>query len=301
MIAHFDDFCLWTYVLVDDMSQVLERHLRRPGPEPACSDSELIAICLIGECLGWDVETELLSHMQAHRDKFPILPEQSRFNRRRRNLMWIINEMRRMMLAQMDLFWDEQCVLDSLPIPVVQFHLAPQSRGNWSAHGANYGKVSSKKMTVFGFKLHMLITIGGLILDFELAPASVGDLAIGRELLEEHCNRIVIGDKAYISAAVADELWQHNRIRLLTKPRSNQKKQLSASARRLYDSVRQIIETVNSQLGAQFSIETNHAHTFRGLCARLYTKLTAHTLCIYINRLLGVHDYLQIKKLAFPN
>ena len=301
MIAHFDDFCLWAYVLVDDMCQVLERHLRRPGPEPACSDSELIAICLIGECLGWDVETELLSHMQAHRDKFPILPEQSRFNRRRRNLMWIINEMRRMMLAQMDLFGDEQCVLDSLPIPVVQFHLAPQSRGDWPAHGANYGKVSSKKMTIFGFKLHMLITIGGLILDFELAPASVGDLAIGRELLEEHCNRIVIGDKAYVSAPVADELWQHNRIRLLTKPRSNQKKQISASARRLYNSVRQIIETVNSQLVAQFSIETNHAHSFRGLCTRLYTKLTAHTLCIYINRLLGVHDYLQIKILAFPN
>ena len=301
MIAHFDDFCLWVYVLVDDMCKELEEQLRRPGPEPECSDSELIAICLIGECLGWDVETELLSHMQAHKDKFPILPEQSRFNRRRRNLMWIINEMRRMMLAQMELFRDEQCVLDSMPIPVVQFHLAPQSRGDWPVHGANYGKVSSKKMTIFGFKLHMLITMGGLILDFELAPASVGDLAIGRELLEEHDNRIVIGDKAYVSAPVADELWQSNRIRLLTKPRSNQKKQISASARRLYNSVRQIIETVNSQLSAQFSIETNHAHTYRGLCARLYTKLTAHTMCIYINRLLGVHDFLQIKKLAFPN
>ena len=239
--------------------------------------------------------------MQAHQDKFPILPEQSRFNRRRRKLMWIINEMRRMMLARMELIWDEQCVVDSLPIPVVQFHLAPQSRGDWPAYGANYGHVSSKKMTIFGFKLHMLITIGGLILDFELAPASVGDLAIGRELLEEHYNRIVIGDKAYVSAPVADELWQNNRIRLLTKPRSNQRKQISASVRRLYNSVRQIIETVTSQLSAQFSIETNHAHTFRGLCARLYTKLTAHTLCIYINRLLGEHDYLQIKKLAFPN
>ena len=52
MIAHLDDFCLWVYVLVDDMCQALERHLRRPGPKPACSDSELIAICLIGECLG---------------------------------------------------------------------------------------------------------------------------------------------------------------------------------------------------------------------------------------------------------
>jgi len=133
--------------------------------------------------------------------------------------MRIINEMRRMMLARMELFRDEQCVDDSLPIPVAQFHLAPQSRGDWRVHGANYGKVSSKKMIIFGYKLHMLITLGGLILDFELAPASVGDLAIGRELLQEHGNRIVIGDKAYVSAPVADELWQHNRIRLLTKPR----------------------------------------------------------------------------------
>ena len=52
-------------------------------------------------------------------------------------------------------------------------------------------------------------------------------------------------------------------------------------------SVRQIVETVNDQLTEQFHIETNHAHTFWGLCTRLYAKLTAHTLCIYINRQLG--------------
>ena len=301
MIAHFDDFCLWVYVLVDDMCKELEGHLRRPGPEPECSDSELIAICLIGECLGWDVESELLSHMQAHRDKFPIIPEQSRFNRRRRNLMWIINEMRRMMLARMEIYRDAHCVIDSLPIPVVQFHLAPQARAKWSDWGADFGPVPSKKMMIFGFKLHLLTTMGGLIIDFELAPANERDLAIGRELLAEHDNRIVIGDKAYVSAPAAEELWQDNRIRLLTKPRKNQKKQISAFLSRLYDSVRQIIETVTGQLNAQFSIETNHAHTLRGLCARLYTKLTAHTLCIHIDRLLGVPDCLQIKQLAFPN
>ena len=301
MIAHVDDFCLWVYVLVDDMYKELEGHLRRPGPRPTCSDSELIAICLIGECLGWDVETELLSHMQAHRDKFPIIPEQSRFNRRRRNLMGVINEMRRMMLARMDLYWDEHCVVDSLPIPVVQFHLAPQSRIKWSDWGADYGPVPSKKIMIFGFKLHMLITMGGLIIDFVLAPANERDLAVGRELLAEHENRIVIGDKAYVSAPAAEELWQYNRIRLLTKPRKNQKKQIPARFSRLYDSVRQMIETVTSQLTAQFSIETNRAHTLWGLCARLYTKLTAHTLCIFINRLLGVPDYLQIKQLAFHN
>ena len=50
------------------------------------------------------------------------------------------------------------------------------------------------------------------------------------------------------------------------------------------------IETVNSQLAAQLNIETNHAHTFQCLCARLYIELTAHTLYIFINRPMGVHD-----------
>jgi hypothetical protein len=59
--------------------------------------------------------------------------------------------------------------------------------------------------------------------------------------------------------------------------------------------------TVNGQLTAQFNVEKNRAHTFYGLAARLYTKLTAHTLCTYINRLLDKADVLQIKQLAFPN
>ena len=62
-----------------------------------------------------------------------------------------------------------------------------------------------------------------------------------------------------------------------------------------------LIETVNNQLSEQFDIERNRAHSFWGLCARLYTKLTAHTICIYINRLLGNPEPLHIKALAFPN
>ncbi len=82
-------------------------------------------------------------------------------------------------------------------------------------------------------------------------------MAVRRELLAENDNRIVIGDKAYVSAPAAEELWQYNRIRLLTKPRKYRKKQIPAFISRLYDAVRQIIETVTSQLNAQFSIETN--------------------------------------------
>jgi hypothetical protein len=301
MINEFDDFCTWMYVIVDDIWRMIGPLFRRPGPEPECSDSELLTLSLVGESRGWDVETEMLSYWQEHTDLFPHIPSQSRFNRRRRNLMLAFNLIRRVVLHSLDLARDKQCLIDSLPVPVLQFYLVPGSTGDWQAFGATYGKVSSKKETIFGFKLHLLITMGGLILDFELAPANATDLEVGFELLSEHTDLQVLGDKGYISAAKAAELWQQNRLRLRTLPRRNQKHQLPAEVQHLYNAVRQLIETVNGQLSEQFHIEINHAHTFWGLCTRLYTKLTAHTLCIYLNRLLGKPDFLQIKALAFPN
>lgn len=109
-----------------------------------------------------------------------------------------------------------------------------------------------------------------------------------------------IGDKAYISSSVSEELAERN-IRLLTLPRRNQKEQISREAQRLINCLRQLVETVNGQLAQQFNIEKNHAHSFWGLCTRLYSKLTAHTLCVYINRLQGKPEFLQIKALSFPN
>jgi hypothetical protein len=259
-------------------------------------------MALIGECRGWALETEMLSQWQEHRDLFPVIPTQSRFNRRRRGLMQAFNLIRRVILHSLDIAQDHQCVVDSLPVPMVQFRLVPfaPSSGDWKASGSTYGKVPSKKQTIFGYKLHLLIAMNGVILDFELAPANECDLEVGFELLSEHTDLQVLGDKAYISAEKAAHLWQHNRIQLTTIPRQNQHKQLPRHLRRLYNSIRQMIETVNAQLSSQFQIEINHAHSFWGLCTRLYTKLAAHTLCIYLNRLIGKPAFLQIKALAFP-
>ena len=143
--------------------------------------------------------------------------------------------------------------------------------------------------------------MGGLILDFVLAPANATDLEVGFELLSEPTDLDVLGDKGYIGAEKAAELLEKNRVRLQTLPRSNQKKQLPPTIQHLFNAIRQMIETVNGQLSEQFQIEKNHAHTFWGLVTRLSTKLTAQTLCIYINRLLGKPEFLQIKSLAFPN
>jgi hypothetical protein len=300
MITDFDDFCTWMFVLIDDIWQVLAPFYKRPGPQPECSDSELMTMAIVGECREWDKETNLLAEWQGYRHLFPVLPERSRFNRRRRNLMGALNHIRQMVLQVLDVAQDGQCVIDSLPLPVVQFHLVPSSTGDWAAHGATFGYCATKKQTIYGYRLHLLITVGGAIVEFVLTSANADEREAAQDMLQDRHDLLVIGDKGYIKAALAEELWQRCRIRLLTLPRSNQQDQLPAEVRRLINQMRQIIETVNGQLTEQFQIERNHAHSFWGLCARLYTKLTAHTLCIYLNRLLGNPDWLQIKALAFP-
>ncbi len=119
--------------------------------------------------------------------------------------------------------------------------------------------------------------------------------------LAEHADLQVLGDKGYISRPAAADLRAERTIALLTVPRSNQRARPSAAFCHLPAHLRQLIETVNSQLALQLPIETNHAHSFRGLAARLYTKHTAHTLCVWLNRLLGVADVLHLKALAFPH
>jgi len=69
---------------------------------------------------------------------FPRIPSQSRFNRRRCNLMLAFNLIRRTVLQLLDVAQDTQCVIDSLPIPVVQFYLVPSSTGDWKAYQATY-------------------------------------------------------------------------------------------------------------------------------------------------------------------
>lgn len=128
----------------------------------------------------------------------------------------------------------------------------------------------------------------------------VTNLEVSFDLLNDNTNLDILGDKGYISADKATELFKMNRLGLRTLPRNNQKKQLPSEIRHLFNAVRQIVEIVNGLLHEQFNIEKNHGDTFWGLMTRLYTKLTAHTMCLFINRLLGKSELLQIKSLAFP-
>jgi hypothetical protein len=69
---------------------------------------------------------------------------------------------------------------------VVQFHQVPSSTGDWKVYEATFGKAITKKQTFFGYCLHLMITLGGLILDFVLTAANCTDLEVCFELLSEH-------------------------------------------------------------------------------------------------------------------
>lgn len=252
MIADFDDFCLWGYVVVDELwRQLPPAYKPGRGPAPGCSDSELLAMALLGECRGWRQETTLLRCWRERPDLFPVVPERSRFNRRRRDLAEALGAIRRAILAVLDVARDRQCAIDSLPLPVMAFHLVPAApaAATWRSHGADFGKVPTKKQTIFGYKLHLLVTLGGVIRDFALAPASASDVAVGGDLLREQADLVVLGDKAYSSAPLADELRAARGVALLTVPRRNQRHQLPAATARLLNGARQIVETVNDQCG----------------------------------------------------
>ena len=302
MIENFDDFCLWMYVVVDDLWKEIEVGYKHRRQRPECSDSELMSMVLISECRGWDVETEALSHWQCHRDLFPHIPSQSRYNRRRRALSDAFKLIRQAVVTRLDMAQDPQCALDSLPIPVVQFHHAPRASSDWRSHDAQIGYVSAKKQWIYGYRLQGLVTLRGVIVDFMLAPAAYKDSEVMGEFLPNHGGRCILADKGYVNHAVIQQLDETYGAFLIAQTRKNQKKHpLPTIFRQIIPRWREICETVHSQLVEQFHIQRNYARSFYGLCTRLLAKLTAHTLCIYLNRLFGEVDFLCIKKLAFPN
>lgn len=197
MIANFEDFCLMCYVTIDDCYRALPASVKPRGMASACSDSELLTMAVVAECMGWDAETEAISRWREHRARFPDQPDRTRFNRRRRALADALTLIRRRILAHTDYALDRQCVIDALPVPVIGFHLVPGATGAgyWRAHGADYGRVSSKKQTIFGYKLHLLTTLKGVIRDFVLAPASVHDVTVAPDLLDMARDLVVIGDR----------------------------------------------------------------------------------------------------------
>jgi hypothetical protein len=301
MIEDFADLCTYVYVLTDEaFREVAAPYDTRPGPRSVFTDSELITLTLAAELLGLDAETRFLAYVRRnHAALFPLLPERSRYNRRRRQLVEVTNRIRGAIMARLWRVLEAEgrdlCVVDSVPVPVVGYHHAAGDHRWWGE--ADFGRVPSKRQHVYGFKLHLLISHSGLVLDFALAPANHHDGTLTAQLLADKTGLTVLGDKGYINGPLQAHLARVHGLTLLTPKRRNQLEQLPAALTQAIHHFRQIIETINSQLVGQFNLQRNRAKSLVGLCARVQAKLAAHTLGLYLNDLLG-RPFLALMDLA---
>lgn len=301
-IENLKDFITVTFIIIDDIYQeVTPAYIknRRNINESIMSDSEIITIAIVGELLTIDSENAWFHFARKNlRDLFPKFCERSRFNRTRKNLHAVIEEIRVKIPEILGYSKDPYRIIDSIPVPVCKFGRA---RFHKSFKGlAAYGKCASKKETYLGFKLHFLSTFDGFITDFVLTDASIDDRLPAWELLESYYSATVIGDKGYINKTLSPELKKEKDVDLVYIKRDNSKNPYPKNFRQLVFKARRRIETSFSQLCEQLNIEKVKSKTLLGLMTRIRTKVLSHNLCYFINRALGKEtDLGRIKHLIF--
>ena len=110
---------------------------------------------------------------------------QSQFNRRARNLCWLLNRMRRDIVHQMGLLGTDYRLVDGTPVQnacscAALAALRQQGQGT-SPVGhlllpeAALGHCAAKKETFSGYRLIVLTTIDGIPTDWGLIPANVDE------------------------------------------------------------------------------------------------------------------------------
>jgi len=273
------------FVLVDDAYQRLVakrgRPLRTSGPAPTFSDSEVITVALIIETFFQGHEDVGYAFVSQYlRDLFPNLIDLDRFNARRRELIAVIEAIRRDLRDQKLDRTDPVRLVDSAPVALMTY-----TRGaNCKSMVGNqfFGVVTSKKGKVFGLRLHTTVTVDQLIDEWLLAPASVPDPQVLDALVLDCRDLTLIGDKIYNDAELEDRLWRKRRILLLPLRKKNQKNQWPDEVRRALGRVRHRVETVFSTLNTVFNVERPRGRSLAGHVVRIATCILAHTLSFFL-------------------
>ncbi|WP_409068351.1 IS982 family transposase [Clostridium sp. FAM 1755] len=301
-IENLKDFITVSFVIIDDIYQEIASESiknRRNINTSIMNDSEIITIALVGELLTIDSENAWIAYCKKNlRDLFPKFPCRTRFNRTRRALFKVMENIRKKLNEILGIQYDNHRIVDSMPIYVCKFgrtHFHKTFKGV-----ASYGRCASKKETYYGFKLHTLNTLDGYLTDYILTPANVDDRIAIWELVENKNLFTLLSDKGYIGKKHATALFNERGITLVPIKRLKAKFQFPKEFRQLIFKKRRLIETVNSQLTEQLNISKILAKSLFGIMARLETKILAHNLCYFINIAQGnIENMRKIKQLIF--
>ena len=261
-------------------------NLNRPGPKPKMADIQIIALTLTSEYLSIDSESLLFKKIAScHKNDFPNLIERSQFNKRKKALFAIMEQIRQQ-VANKFTICEDYFIIDSMPVEVARISREKQSKvcKEFFKTAPDKGYSPSQKMYFYGYKLHGICSVNGVFQSIDLTKASVHDHQILPDLKSQLVDCVLLGDKGYIGKEIQLDLFNQARIQLKTPLRGNQKDYKPYP--RVYRKTRKRLETLFSQLTDQFMMKRNYAKSFRGLKTRVLSKITATTVIQFMNHFL---------------
>lgn len=282
-----DYFIILVYCLVCEHYQAVVRsqRLRQRGFAPALSDEEVITMEICGEYFGFSRDEDIYAYFHSHyRHFFPRLGERTVFVRQAANLWGVKAMIQQRLTLVSGQAADTVHVIDTLPLPVCVYTRSQRDR--CFQPEADYGFCAAKQLHYYGFKLGLRISRAGMIISHPLLPARPHDSQLLDDLIVGF-EGIALADKAFVDAFRQQELARKRHIALVTPARKNMTVQLPVVVRRLSRRWRKVIETVGSHLTERFHIAQTRARDLWHYEHRLIRKILSHTMCVFINLLLG--------------
>ena len=127
----------------------------------------------------------------------------------------------------------------------------------------------------YGFKLHLVVNDRGELLAFCLTPGNVDDRRPVPRLVRRLFGTLV-GDKGYISQALAEQLLVTQGLHLITKLRKNMRNRLLSLSQKLLLRKRALIETIVDQLKNGCQIEHSRHRSPLNFLVNLTAGLIAY-------------------------
>ena len=259
-------------------------NIRRRGVIPKFSDLEVIALSLTAETMSIDSENYLFIQLAQYKSSFPNMISRRQFNDRRKFTGNLCETIRKRIADHVDGGEDYFCI-DSKPIEVCR-----TARGKRCQMGKkdyskapSFGYCASQRTYYFGYKLHALCGLSGVIHAYDLTKASVHDINYLHDIKFEYHDCSIFGDRGYIGKEIQLDLFETANIKLECPYRLNQKDWKPQFIP--YAKARKRIETVFSQLTDQFMLIRNYAKETEGLFTRIIGKISAFTILQYINKM----------------
>lgn len=175
-------------------------------------------------------------------------------------------------------------IIDTMPLELCKLSRAKRAkicRDDFES-SPDKGFCASQNTYFYGYKLHGVCTIDGLLASYDLTKASVHDIHYLNDVKEHINNAYILGHKGYLCKEIQIDLFHSENIILDTPLRSNQKNYKKQHY--ILRKSRKRIETLFSQLCDQFMIRRNYAKSFSGYRTRIISKISALTIWQYFNK-----------------